>query len=74
MGLKEWGRSLGVISICIGVLCFPVGFGVSPKRDLNVFSNLADLNLFFEAGVALVGAGGLVCIVSVFLPSAEGGS
>ena len=39
-------RIAGVASIAGGALCFPVGYGVNPKRDLSVFSNLADMGLF----------------------------
>jgi hypothetical protein len=49
------------------VMCFPVGFGVNPKRDLSLFNNLADLGAFFQMGFALVALGligvGLSCLV-----------
>jgi hypothetical protein len=72
MGFKEWGRLLGVLLVCAGVLCLPIGFGVSPRQDLSFFHNLADLNIFFKTGAALVAIGSLVLVASLFLPSAEG--
>jgi hypothetical protein len=36
-----------------GILCLPVGLGVSPKRDLSGFFNLADVGLFVKAAAAL---------------------
>jgi hypothetical protein len=48
---------MGVVLIVAGLGCFPLGRGVNPVRDLSVFENLADLDLFWKMGFALVGVG-----------------
>jgi len=68
MTLKEWLRAIGIVILCIGLLCFPIGIGVSPKRDTSVFFNLADLGLFIQAGLALVTAGLALLLSSVLAP------
>ena len=50
MTLADWLRGIGAALIGVGIICFPVGLGVSPKRDLSRFDNLADLGLFVKAG------------------------
>ena len=64
-------RIIGVCVSAAGLLCLPIGIGVSPKRDLSLFHNLADLNSFFEIGVLLVITGLLFLVVSLFLPRGE---
>jgi hypothetical protein len=46
MNAREWMQAAGIVMIGMGLLCFPIGFGMSPKRDISAFSNLADLSLF----------------------------
>lgn len=43
---KLFLRIAGVASAAVGVLCLQVGYGISPKRDLSAFSNLADMGIF----------------------------
>ena len=64
-------RFSGIVALAIGAMCFPVGFGVSPKRDLSAFSNLADMGVFLKAGLVLVPIGVVVLVVSYFLPGDE---
>src|SRR6266404_5391007 len=54
----------GIIIGAIGLLCFPLGFGTNPKRDLNGFDNLADIGMFVRPGLILLGAGGIILGVS----------
>jgi len=69
MTAKEWVRAVGIVLFALGVMCFPIGFGVSPKRDLSLFFNFADVGAFWKAGVVLVAIGVLVLIVSAIIPS-----
>ncbi len=64
MTLREMLRVFGIIAILIGGLCFPVGYGISPERDLSAFHNLADLGMFQRVGTILVGAGAAVLVAS----------
>ena len=67
--LKTILRVGGTAIAAIGVLCLPVGFGVSPKRDLDIFSNLADLGAFVHLGITLVVLGLLALGLSRFIQS-----
>jgi len=69
MTAKEWVRAVGIVLFALGVMCFPIGFGVSPKRDLSLFFNFADVGAFWKAGVVVVAIGVLVLIVSALFPS-----
>lgn len=71
MGPKSWTRLAGVLIVAVGVMCFPVGWGVSPKRDLSFFNNLADLGGFVEWGMAISGAGIIILVLSIFVPPGE---
>lgn len=64
MTVRETLRVLGIVAILIGGLCFPVGYRISPERDLSAFHNLADLAMFQPAGVLLVGVGAAVLLAS----------
>jgi hypothetical protein len=57
-------RFSGAIALAIGVMCLPVGYGISPKRDLSAFSNLADMGLFLKAALLLVPIGILALTIS----------
>jgi len=61
----------GIIIGAIGLLCFPLGFGTNPKRDLNGFDNLADIGMFVRPGLILLGAGGIILGVSCLLPDED---
>jgi hypothetical protein len=52
----------------MGLLCFPIGFGASPKRDTSAFSNFADLGIFFKAGLILLTVGLLLLVITLFIP------
>jgi hypothetical protein len=66
-----------VVALLLGLLrimCFPAGLGVSPKRDLNAFNNLADVGNFVSIGVTFVGAAAVLFVASFLFPSeAPGG-
>jgi hypothetical protein len=66
--LKLVLRVGGLLAAAIGVLCLPIGYGVSPKRDLSVFSNLADMGAFIKAAFVLIPFGVIALVVSRFLP------
>ena len=48
MSLKLWFKVVGLLLLVIGLMFLPAGFGVTPKRDLSVFFNLADLGVFLR--------------------------
>jgi hypothetical protein len=60
--LLDTVRFVGIILLILGVMCMPIGYGVSPKRDQSVFHNLADMNAFVVWGAALGGCG--VCLLA----------
>jgi hypothetical protein len=66
--LKVGLRVCGVLLALVGVMCLPVGYGVSPKRDLSVFANLADTGAFLRAAFVLIPSGLIVLVVSCFVP------
>jgi hypothetical protein len=53
----------------IGVVCLPIGFGVSPKRDLSLFNNLADMGSFVNVGILLITLGVISLGLSSLVPS-----
>ena len=55
----------------VGVLCLPLGFGVSPKRDLSAFFNLADMGMFLKAAAVLIPIGFIIFAVGYMLPGGE---
>jgi hypothetical protein len=58
----------GTLAAVIGLLGLPLGYGVSPKRDLSVFYNLTDMGVFIEAAFVLILFGLSALVVSCFLP------
>jgi hypothetical protein len=66
-------RVVALLVGLLGFMCFPVGLGVSPKRDLNAFNNLADVGNFISIGVTLVGAAAVLFVVSFLFPSEASG-
>jgi hypothetical protein len=52
-------------------LCFPVGDGVNPKRDLSVFNNLAGMGMFITMGLILLTIGAVLLTASWFLTGGE---
>jgi hypothetical protein len=69
MSLNQWFKVVGLLLLIIGGMFLPVGFGVSPKRDLSVFFNSADLGVFWKTGLVLLCMGLFLLIVSRLLPS-----
>ena len=66
--ITPWFRAAGILILAIGVLCLPLGIGISPKRDLSVFSNLADAGLFIKAGLVIAAVGVFIVFLSFLLP------
>ncbi len=69
--LPRWKPILrigGIVAACVGLLCLPLGFGVSPKRDLSAFSRIADTGAFVKIGLALIFGGLLAVFVSRYAP------
>jgi len=66
--LKLALRLGGLGLLLFGVMCLPIGYGVSPKRDSSFFYNLADAGAFIKiAAISIVG--GLAALtVSAVLP------
>jgi hypothetical protein len=72
MNAKEWLRSAGTVLVLIGLGCFPLGFGVSSKRDTSIFNNFADLGAFLKCGLALLTIDVAVVLVSFMMPGDKG--
>jgi hypothetical protein len=68
---KLFLRIGGVVSVAGGALCLPVGYGINPKRDLSVFSNLADTGIFVTLGLVLLAVGALLFLGAWLLPGKE---
>jgi hypothetical protein len=66
--VKSTLRVGGTIMAAIGILCLPVGFGTSPKRDTSAFSNLADLGAFFRVGLMMIAVGLVALAISRVIP------
>ena len=64
-------RIADVASAAVGLGCFPVGYGVNPKRDMSLFENLADTGIFMKLGLILIVAGAVMFGASWFLPGEE---
>lgn len=70
--LKAWIRGIGIVAVLVGVLAFPVGMGINPKRDTNIFHNFADLGLFAEYAFVPIGVGIVLILISFLIPSQIG--
>jgi hypothetical protein len=66
--LKARIRLAGILVLLLGGMFIPIGHGVSPKRDLSAFNNLADMGAFLTWAVALIGIGIVLIVVAVLLP------
>jgi hypothetical protein len=66
--LKTALRIGGVLVFAIGLMCLPIGYGISPKRDLSPFNNLADLGAFIQTGLILIAVGLLLIGASYAVP------
>ena len=66
--LKTVLRTGGTVVVAMGIVCLPVGFGISPKRDLSLFNNLADLGAFVQMGLILIAVGLLALGLSFMVP------
>jgi hypothetical protein len=71
--LKNWIQGIGIVIAVIGLGALPLGMGVSPKRDTNFFSNLADTGMFITYGLLMIVAGIVILIVSAFIPPHDEG-
>jgi hypothetical protein len=58
----------GVFLFVAGLECMPVGYGVSPKRDLSAFNNIADTGSLVWLGIAMMLAGVLTLAGASFIP------
>ena len=66
--LKLILRVGGVLCFAAGAMFIPLGYGVSPKRDLSTFANIVDTGAFFGIGLLLVVVGAAVSLASLLLP------
>lgn len=66
--LKAHIRLAGIFVLILGGMFIPIGSGVSPKRDLSAFYNLADMGAFLTWAIALIGIGIVLIVVAVLLP------
>ena len=62
MTIKSWTLIAGIGLCGLGVICLPLGFGISPKRDLSLFDAFADTGAFALTGLGLISLG-LIAIV-----------
>ena len=67
--VKNWFLIVGVVLCSLGFMCFPIGYGASPKRDTSLFNNFADLGAFIHTGIALFCAGLLVIALTLLISS-----
>jgi hypothetical protein len=67
--LKVFAGVTGMVLLILGVICMPIGYGVSPKRDQSAFYNLADMSAFLLWGSVLAGFGLILLVVAFTLPA-----
>jgi hypothetical protein len=70
--VTPWIRVAGIVIFALGVLCMPLGPGVSPISDLSVFTNLADAGLFIKVGLVVCAVGVVLFFLSFLLPDEPG--
>jgi hypothetical protein len=66
--LRSWVRGIGLAIALLGLGALPLGVGVSPMRDTNLFNNLADTGMFIKYGLLLILLGIVILVGSVFIP------
>jgi hypothetical protein len=69
MNIREYVKTISIILMAIGILCLPIGFGASPKRDTSVFSSFADLGIFLKSGLIMLALGLLLLLIGPLIPS-----
>jgi hypothetical protein len=67
MTLRDYLRIAGVIVFSLGFLCLPIGYSASPKRDLSLFLNFADMGFFLSIALALIPAG-ILTFAASYIP------
>jgi len=69
MNIRDYVKSTALVLLAIGILCFPIGFGASPKRDTSAFSSFADLGVFLKFGLIMLVIGLFLLLIASLLPS-----
>jgi len=60
--------ALGWLLVILGVVFMPLGYGVSPKRDLSFFNDLADLPAFVPWAFGFLALGVVTLIAAYLIP------
>ena len=66
--MKTYCRLLGWLLVILGVVFMPLGYGVSPKRDLSLFHNLADLPAFVRWAFGFLALGAVTLVAAYLIP------
>jgi hypothetical protein len=66
--IKDWVLITGIAIATAGWFCLPVGQEANPKRTLSLFLRSADAGSFVSVGFCILALGGLIVLVSLFIP------
>lgn len=69
MNIREYVKTTAIVLMAIGILCLPIGFGTSPKRDTSVFSSFVDLGIFLKSGLIMLALGLLLLLIASLISS-----
>lgn len=69
---RDYVRIIAVLLLGFGVLCVPIGFGASPKRDTSAFANWADLGAVAWLALILIPSGILLFFLSYIRDRGDG--
>lgn len=68
MNIRDYIKAIGICLMAVGILCLPIGFGASPKRDTSIFFNFADLGIFLKASLIFLTLGLLLLAIAWLIP------
>jgi hypothetical protein len=64
-------RLVSLVFFVLGLMFFPVGRGVNPKRDLSTFNQVVDTGVFLRLSLCFFGVSLLFLLISFLIPERD---
>ena len=65
--LKYWLLGIGIVISLAGLMCLPLGQGISPKRDTSFFYAGADAGAFLNYTFWMIAVGIVIILCSLLI-------